>query len=377
MQMLLGYARLAINFCYPAMIPLLVLASGMVLKAKPKAILVVLVASFTYIAFQFVPSEYDDLYRYWYLVDRYRSYGWDGLQSLYVGNYWFHTSQIQQILLYGFSFLPNWCLPVFMTCATYMLIGILDFRCFRQANMTPRMQGILIVFQFMTIEIYSVISSWLYVLTFAILANILYTDLIEKRWRIVCIVAYVVLGQMHTVSYVIFAFRILALLCHSKLKWFVYAVVLIWRLLVDGLIHILSLIDGGFFVDRIFDNVMSYSQAVENSNPLYIIALSLLAVIYFVCLQMAKYRDHTESKQMNFLLSCCAMLVLGSYGSQNLMFRFSHFLCMCLPFHIGKTLMIENTDKSLTRLSPVAFTYVVAVVLLNVYYIWVPNRLIM
>lgn len=377
MQMLLGYARLAINFCYPAIIPLLVLTTGMVLKAKPKAILIVLVVSFTYIAFQFVPSEHDDLYRYWYLVDRYRSYGWDGLQSLYVGNYWFHTSQIQQILLYGFSFLPNWCLPVFMVCATYTLMGILDFRYFKRVDITPRMQGILIVFQFMTIEAYSVISSWLYMLTFAILANILYTDLIEKKWQIVCMAAYVVLGQMHTVSYIIFAFRILALLCRVRLKWVIYAAILMWRLLVDGLIRILSLFSGGYFVERILDNVMSYSQAVENSNPLYMIALSLLALICFASLQMTKYRDQAESKQMNFLLSCCAMLILGSYGSQNLMFRFSHFLCIFLPFHVGYVLMIENTNESLIRLSPITFAYIVAVVILNVYYIWVPNRLIM
>ena len=122
---------------------------------------------------------------------------------------------------------------------------------------------------------------------------------------------------------------------------------------------------------------MSYSQAVENSNPLYMIALSLLALICFASLQMTRYRDQAESKQMNFLLSCCAMLILGSYGSQNLMFRFSHFLCIFLPFHVGYVLMIENTNESLIRLSPITFAYIVAVVILNVYYIWVPNRLIM
>lgn len=377
MQMLFGYARLAINFCYPAIIPLFILTVGTVLKAKPKAILILLVVSFAYIAFQFVPSKYDDLYRYWYLVNRYRSYGWDGLQSIYVGNYWFNTSQIQQILLYGFSFLPNWCLPVFMTCATYVLIGILDFRYFKRVDVELRMQGILIVFQFLTIEAYSVISSWLYMLTFAILANILYTDLIEKKRPVVCMVAYVVLGQMHTVSYIIFVFRVFALFCHGRLKWVVYSAILIWRLLVDGLIRLLSPFSCGFFFERILDNVISYSQAEENSNPLYMIALGLLALTFFVSLQMKKYRNQVESKQMNFLLSCCAMLILGSYGSQNLMFRFSHFLCICLPFHVGYVLAKENANKPLRQLTPIAFAYVVAVLLLNVYYTWVPNRLIL
>ena len=214
-------------------------------------------------------------------------------------------------------------------------------------------------------------------LTFAILANILYTDLIEKKWQIVCMAAYVVLGQMHTVSYIIFAFRILALLCRVRLKWVIYAAILMWRLLVDGLIRILSLFSGGYFVERILDNVMSYSQAVENSNPLYMIALSLLALICFASLQMTRYRNQVESKQMNFLLSCCAMLILGSYGSQNLMFRFSHFLCICLPFHVGYVLAKENANKPLRQLTPIAFAYVVAVLLLNVYYTWVPNRLIL
>lgn len=376
MQMLLGYVRLAINFCYPVIIPLLVLATGMVFKAKPKAILIVLVTSFSFIAIQFVPSEYDDLYRYQFLIDRYRLYGWNGMWNLYMGNYWFHTSQIQQMILYGFSFLPNWCLPVFMTYATYMLIGILDFRYFKRMNVTPRMQGILIIFQFLTIEAYSVISSWLYVLTFAILVNILYTDLIENKCRIACVVAYIVLGQMHTISYVIFVFRILALLCRGRLKWAVYPAILMWRFMVDGLIRLLSPISGSFFIERILDNLMTYSKAVENSNLLYMIALSLLALIFFVSLQMKKYRHQKESEQMNFLLSCIAMLILGSFGSQNLMFRFSHFLCMCLPFHIGYVLIKENTNKSLIRLSSIGFAYVVAVALLNVYYIWVPNRLI-
>ena len=211
------------------------------MKAKPKAILILLVVSFAYIAFQFVPSKYDDLYRYWYLVNRYRSYGWDGLQSIYVGNYWFNTSQIQQILLYGFSFLPNWCLPVFMTCATYVLIGILDFRYFKRVDVELRMQGILIVFQFLTIEAYSVISSWLYMLTFAILANILYTDLIEKK--VACCLHGGICCFRPDAYGIIYHFRVpcFCIVLSWQAQMGCLFAILIWRLLVDGLIRLLSL----------------------------------------------------------------------------------------------------------------------------------------
>ena len=162
MQTIFGYCRLIINLYAPGIVIVGMLTIGLIFRGKPKILLSVLIGYCALIAVFFKPSEYDDLYRYWYLIDRFRDYGWSGLQALYIGNYWYDTSYIYQVLLYGLSFLPNWSIAMLISGITYTLMGILDMRFFKENQVSPRLQGAIILLQFISIDLYSTISSWLY-----------------------------------------------------------------------------------------------------------------------------------------------------------------------------------------------------------------------
>lgn len=380
MQTILIYILKFANLCYPAIVPAVILIFAFLLRGKPKINFFLIGIFLTLLAYYFVPTVDDDLYRYWQLLDLYRSRGIEQLTSVYLTNYYYNTSLLLQLLLYFLSKLPNWCTPVFGTVSTYLMIGILDFRFFRDYNTSPRIQSILIAFQILTIEIYSLISSWLYFFTLAIIANIMYTDLVKKKRQILCIIAYVLLGQLHTISYVFFAFRVLAIFLPKQGLRYIPFVLMIWRLFVDALIAVLSLFSSNPFIQRIVENAIKYSNYTENSNVIYMVALALLALTATIsihrCEALMTKNNENSPLHLFFVLKCCAFLIIGSFGSQNLMFRFSHFLSIMHPFHIGAIINRENSNRPITKISPLIFTYFLAVVILNIYYVWVSHRLL-
>lgn len=381
MQSILHYSSLALSIASHGIIAVGMVLIGIVFSSKPRWVLLALVGYCAVIAFLFVPTEHDDLYRYWWLIDRFRDYGWSGIKALYVNNYWFHTSYLYQLLLYGLSFFPNQLTGALVSCATYTMIGILDFRFFEEKQISPRLQSAIILLQFLSIDPYSVISSWLYMLTFSIMANILYTDLVEQKGQILCMIAYLLLGQMHTVAYVIFAFRIIVRLLPASARGAFLVCILLWRIFVKVMVAIAALFTGNMIAKRIFENLVYYSSLEENGNLIYMIALALFATACLLCIRrnQKEEADGNRRESMDDLVSCCCMFVLGAWGSQNLMFRFSHFVMMLLPLHIGTTLIRENEQRPFKMASLEIFLFYISVGLLLVYYMlqsyrWLLNR---
>lgn len=376
MQTILGYITLILNFIFPGIILVGFMWIGMLFWGRPKIMLFVLVVYCGIIAFMFVPTKYDDLYRYFYLINRFKKYGWVGIKTIYIDNYWYSTSLVFQGLMYLLSFLPEGCIAVLITGTTYILIGFFDIRYFKYRNVTNKIQCLIIFLQFLSIDLYSTVSSWLYMLTFAIIANILFTDLVQKKRRILCMVTYLVLGQLHTVAYIIFLFRFLAMLLPAKLKKVSLFVIVFWRLLIDILINFVSGFASNPFGKRIYENIISYSGYVENSNLIYMFGLALFAVVCLVCVEKNDKYVEELPKELNYIIQCCCVFILGAWGSQNLMFRFAHFVMMFMPLHIGEEMSRVGDKLSAKNISPLLFVELVSVVLLLIYYIWISYRLL-
>lgn len=376
MQTILGYLTLILNLVSPSIILIGFVWIGLMLRGRPKSMLLILIAYCGLIAFMFVPTEYDDLYRYLYLINRFRGYGWAGMKTIYVDNYWYSTSLLFQGLMYVLSCLPEWCTAVLPSALTYTLIGLFDIRYFKLRKTTNRIQCLVILLQFISIDVYSTVSSWLYMLTFSILANILFTDLILKKRQLVCMAAYLVLGQLHTVAYIIFTFRILAILLPQKIKKASLLVVFLWHFLTDTIVNVASGFSGNPFGKRIYENIVSYSEYAENSNAIYMLGLALFAMVCIICIEKNELRRANSPKEMDYIIQCCCAFILGAWGSQNLMFRFAHFAMICMPVHIGEEMSYMGDRLSIRNISLPLFAELISVVLLLTFYIWISYRLL-
>jgi len=373
---ILGYLILILNLISPGIILVGFMWIGFLFRGRPRVMLLVLIAYCGGIAFMFVPTEYDDLYRYLYLIDRFRRYGWSGMKRIYIDNYWYSTSLLFQGLMYVLSFLPERCTAVLTSGITYILVGLFDVRYFKYRNTSNSVQSLVIFLQFLSIDLYSTVSSWLYMLTFAIIANILFTDLVLKKRRILCMVAYLVLGQLHTVAYIMFLFRLFAMLLPQKLKKGSLVIFVFWRLLIDLVMNAVSVFASNPFGKRIYENIISYSGYVENSNLIYMFGLALFAAVCVVCIEKKEDLNMESSQELNYIIQCYCALILGAWGSQNLMFRFAHFVMMLMPVHIGEEMSRFGDRLSLRNISLPLFIELVSVIFLLIYYFWISYRLL-
>ena len=378
---MVGYCMQIFNLLLPGMLLVVTLLIGVFCYKRPKLLLTLLVIYFAIIAISFKPSVYDDLYRYWEMIDRFRVYGWDGVQDIYKGNFWYNTSALFQYIMYGLSFVPEWCTAVIISGITHTLIAVFDVRFFKDNQVSNRLQCAIILFQFISIDLYSTISSWLYMLTFAIIVNVFYTEIRStNRWvKLSCWVAYVFLGQMHTVAYVFFAFRALTIILPRYARKLSLLVVVFWRFLSESLIKIAGLFKDSFLGKRIYDNLVLYINTRDNGNLLYMIGLALFAIAVFLCIRKNENRE-TQSKELsnaNYLMQCFCAFIVGAWGSQNLMFRFTHLMMMLLTLNVGKTMIDENKKRSFKTVSVEIFLYYVSFAILIIYYVWISYRLLL
>lgn len=95
------------------------------------------------------------------------------------------------------------------------------------------------------------------------------------------------------------------------------------------------------------------------------------------CLHRKKEDLNMESSQeLNYIIQCYCALILGAWGSQNLMFRFAHFVMMLMPVHIGEEMSRFGDRLSLRNISLPLFIELVSVIFLLIYYFWISYRLL-
>lgn len=364
-----------IEFLSPIWILFGFILIGLLLYKNPKIMCIFLIIYCGFISYFFEPTMYDDLYRYHEFIDRYREIGWSGVSKLYTTNYWFSTSLLYQFLLYGLSFINNnYLATTLITLLTYSLIGVLNFRISNDYKMTKSVQSFILISQFIAIDLYSTVSSWLYMLTLAILANLIYTDLVKKKHRITCFVLYFLLGSLHTISYTILLLRILIMIPRKKIINILSIILLFWRALITPISNYLQQYSGNPYMQRILGNMEAYSKGRDNSNIIYMLSLILMVgVIYFIIVRTTKIKVQSHN-QLDSFLKLLIAIVIGAFGSTNLMFRYTHFIIMFVPLYLA---IIKNGNEfSFRRLNRMEFMYILATVGLSIYYIQISYRLL-
>lgn len=372
MNSVLSVARLGATFLTNAYPVFLFLVLWLLCRGRVKLQLLLSCVCVALIAAFFVPTVFDDLFRAFERLHLVRNLGWNKLAFLYGESTYFESGVLYYALTWLLSFFPDWVMPASITATIYLLMGSLTLRVASHEGLSPTKTSDVLLAVFLMVNLYSAISSWRYLLTLALLAHLLYTDLVLKKRRLFCWVGYVALGYLHMIAFTILALRVLAALFRGKAAWVGAVLIAAWRLLGDLLLRLLRLLPAETMVLEISRRLEAYLHLVESRQLFYHFALLgfLLCMAYWVLSCRADRKRlgmGNERRSLDVYTLFLFALAIGSAGSINLVFRYSHLLMMLLPVYIGEffTMHSESHGETIYRQELVT---ILSCVLLAVFY---------
>lgn len=340
-ETMLSLARLGASYLLNAYPVFLLLVVWVLCRGRARLQLFFFCAGISLIAAFFVPSVFDDLFRAFERLHLVRSLGWNKLAFLYMNSTYFEGGILYYGLIWLLSFLPDWVMPVSISLSVYLLIGTLTLRIAKNTALSPIKTSDALLIVFLLINMHSVISSWRYMLTLAILAHLLYSDLVLKKFRILCWCGYFALGYLHMISFTILAIRLAVFLFRGVSAWLGAGLIASWRPLGQVMIRAIQLFPSGTLTQEATRRLEAYLNMSESGQVFYHIALFgfLIAFVYWVisCLRQ-RCRDQIPGKRraMDIFVFFTLALIVGSIGSINMVFRYSHLLMMLMPVYIAE-----------------------------------------
>lgn len=330
-----------ILYAYPL---LLFLGIWRIFRNKPKRQLFFSILTVGLIAYFFVPTEHDDLYRYFERLEFVREFGsWSALATFYADNTYFEGAPLYFLLLTAYSSFPNWVMPVFTSVIIYTLCGTLALRACKDNNISKSETSSAILAVFYFINLYSSISSFRYVLTLAILANVIYYDLVRNDRRLIikgaCLFMYFFMGYMHTIAYSILVIRLLIFIPKTRLGTaLLIALLIIWRYFSTTLVSIIG--TGSASATELSARIESYTNFDEMAQIFYEVVLFVYILMLVLWIfNLSKFRGIAGGKRiidLDYFVFFIIAFIIGNASEINMVFRYSHLLMMLFPYYYAE-----------------------------------------
>ena len=323
-----------------------VLIGAILLRARPKALAIYLLIGIGILAYRFNPGKYDDLTKYYVLIENHRKLGWNVYRNLYSDNIYFDSAIGFQLLLWGFSFFSDAVIKV----VPALVIGALALRLCLAICIDNQISDItttrLMAVIFILLNAYSYISSWHYFLTLVILANLLYTELFRQNKKILCWCGYFALCFFHSIGITFLLFRIIAFARNKIIFWGSGIVLLTWRMWIKVFSLILNLLPNNAVLINFSNKLDLYNAnfGQESLQLVYQLGLIIFAVVVLYLASSARNHDK-EHAALYSIIVMASVFALGSFGSLNLVFRYCHFTMFFLPILLVKTEMFLDEES--------------------------------
>lgn len=257
------------------------------------------------VAFCFIPHSSDDLYREFDNLRGIQQQGWKYFSIK--GNQYYATTKFEglyltQLYYYIMAQLPS---VHFLPAITTFIVYFLQFRIIEKVSkrysLTKLQTFCLYAFVLCTRETYMIMSGIRNHLAFTIAGYLLYTDLIEKRKRIVCVLGYIAMVFVHQSSVFILLFRLLVVIKNKKIRFCFAGGMLIWSVMLETVNNLLARFSGYSIFNSIIHKVNIYT--VNNGGNadniilrtrylIYMLVWIPVMVLVFAAVQKArKYAD--------------------------------------------------------------------------------------
>ena len=332
---MLVYLLIVIGFCmlYP-----------LVPRKQVKWLLLALVLALSIMAFNMVPYETDDIANYYRQINQLRHGGFQELKRL-VGenaNNW-GALPVCGVYFYFISFLPdNGFLPAITIFLAYGSMYLVLWLAANRFNVGKWYLFLAAFFILSTYWFYDICSGIRNGLVFTLFSSIVYIDVVEKKIRPLCWLAYVVLLGMHSSAIILFFIRIVLLLS-GRGKGKVPSILMVVSMVSGGvLLPHLGEITGVEYFELISEKAERASENMGvNSSTSFVVNVSvfiLCAMVVIYCFYVFSKTDKNKdinrySKFVQFLL----FFMLGSVFSALIFLRLARWV---LPAMVSVVFMV-------------------------------------
>ena len=287
------------------------------------------------LAYHIVAFEASDLYRYIGTMDLCREMGWDWIYKYYGPH-----NPLTYGFLYVVSMLNNDAiLPALAVAITYGLSFVLLYKASKKLQSSFSEITIAFWFLMLNMNFMYVATVIRFYIAFAIMAYFLYMDIVEKKHRPLCFIAYFVLCYFHYAMLVFLLLRIVFMFSR-KLKGFLSGIstILVPVVLMTGYTFIEKFGGGiGSLFKSASDRLLGYENYEVFGIWQFLASMIRVAVFIAVCILAVlvcnKMRDVEKHKHLN---------QQELYNRLDQINRFSDFNMFCLYLSITVITFITN-----------------------------------
>ena len=319
------------------MLVLVVLAILNITIAKKhlKLFLVLSTAILAYLAYHIVAFEASDLYRYMGTMDLCREMGWEWIYKYYGPH-----NPLTYAFLYAIAMLNNDAiLPALAVVITYGLSFVLLYKASKKLEASFSEITIAYWFLMLNMNFMYVATVIRFYIAFAIMAYFLYMDIIEKKNRPLCFIAYFILCYYHYAMLVFLLLRVVFIFSR-KLKGILSGIgtVLIPVVLMTGYTFV-EKFGGG--ASSLFKSANDRLQGYETYEVFgiwqFLASMIRVAVFVLICILAVlvcnKMRDVEKQKRLG---------QQELYHRLDQINRFNDFNTFCLYLAITVVTFITN-----------------------------------
>lgn len=344
----------------------------------PKKIIIYyfIIAAFalSVLAFFYSPTQYADLFHHYLMLDEFKFYGWNYV----VDTHYFQRQPIFAVYAYLISFFPfKGFLPAITVFLAYLFPFILINKISIKYNIKKEIIVLSFLFILFTMSYLGVMGGIRNMLAFSLFGYTLYSDLVEKKNKIICFTIYIALCLFHSSIVILVVFRLLVALTKKRLSFFFLLVVsLLWPLLSLYIIKILGLLKGVVFFSFLQEQVEGYinggTQFVYSTASIRLLSLISIFSCLIFCIFMQKYIKDYPDKYLRFFL-ITILFTIGGVFQYDLFVRMVCFLIFSSPFVILIALSVSSngTNRNVTILKMFLNVELIFVSVISlVFYTW-------
>lgn len=275
-----------------------------------------------------VNGNYTDLYRFYYDMDRFSSYGWN------CPNYYLKSDYsaiiISKILVYFVSKIGIYGL--LQVTSLLIVYGVAYYVFFDYAKNKKLNVYLASTAFFIFICLYNyvtIITNIRMPIAMALYFLILYNDLIKKKNIKICLLGYFSLIFIHTSFILFFIIRVVVLFTTQKNWKFFAFIFLTYGLFISGFGNFIEKFSDNVFINAIFQKIYLYIYTNKSKDfylPTFFCGI-LKIIMVVLLLKKHKTKDTFYYFCLIYLSWCC-----GSVFNYHFFHRATNFLCYLIPY---------------------------------------------
>ena len=226
----------------------------------------------------------------------------------------------------------NGFLPAITMFLIYLVTLLNIHRCACKYNIEKKYELSAIIYFVAVFNYYNAASGIRNFLAFAIVAWFLYTDLVEKKHRPLCIAMYIIMAMLHTSVIIIITIRMFIIVKNKYIKGAIIIGIACWSIFTPQIISITDRLGNSIdFFATISSQIKGNTG--DDQGVIMNIGRAMFFVLLYLCIIIIN-KNRLQKYSADFYKYClyAAIFMISSFRSSILFLRLNGFLLFVMPF---------------------------------------------